>query len=363
VTTNVVPLRSFSEAEALEWLRRQPHSRVRASNIALSREWGWHRARVARRLRVWHQAGLVKRRGNVIVIANTGVPNVAANVAPAATPAASVTASPWPRISGAILAATALGLAGVGLILNARFAASFGQTAEAATLLAAIGLAIDMLAVVLPTAAAQLWRRRNQVTASAAWVIWVLAVVMTLLAAVGFAATHIGDAVAGRTKVATESAALSATLDRLRTERARIAETRAVATLEAEIQLAQPIAAAVWRQTVGCTDVTRPQSGEACRTVLRLREAMGAARRRDALDRELADAEARLARLPAITTGDPQAIMAADLFAWLTAGGVSLTPHDIHRARITGLTITPSLAGILLMLAFVLWMPRQPQTG
>src|SRR5437016_5270726 len=78
----------------------------------------------------------------------------------------------------------------VGLIMNARFAASFGQTVEAAVLLATIGLAVDMLAVVLPTVAAQLWQRRSIMAAGVAWTIWVAALSMTLLAAMGFASTN-----------------------------------------------------------------------------------------------------------------------------------------------------------------------------
>ena len=71
-------------------------------------------------------------------------------------------------------------------------------------------------------------------------------------------------------------------------------------------------------------------------------------------DADLRSAETRLAPLPAITTGDPQATMAADLVAWISLGHVSLTPHDIHRMRITGLTIIPALAGIIFMFATTL---------
>src|SRR5260370_927262 len=156
-----------------------------------------------------------------------------------------------PRRRGAgriVLAATlglaALGLAVIGLTVNTRFAASFGQTAEAALLLASLGLAIDLLAIVLPGAA-------------------------------------------------------------------------------------------------GAESV-------------KLRQPLGAARRRAPVDPGPRNAEARLAALPAITTGDPQAAMAADILAWASAGYVSLTPHDIHRLRITGLTIIPALAGIIFMFAVML---------
>jgi hypothetical protein len=255
---------------------------------------------------------------------------------------------------GGVMGAAATGLAVVGLTVNTRFAASFGQTVEAAALLAAIGLVIDVLAIVLPSAGAQIWRDRHRMAGLVAWAIWLIALGMTLLAAMGFAATNIGDGIAGRTKVAAEATGLAADAARLRAERVGIIELRAVATIEAELQRAQPAAAGVWRQTVGCSDVTLAASAAACADVLKLRQALGTAKRRDALDAELRAAEARLATLPAITTGDPQAAMAADILAWASAGHVNLTPHDIHRLRITGLTIVPALAGIIFMFAAML---------
>jgi hypothetical protein len=253
-----------------------------------------------------------------------------------------------------VLGLAAIGLAVVGLTVNTRFAASFGQTAEAAVLLAAIGLTIDLLAIVLPSAAAQLWRDHNVVSASAAWAIWLIALGMTLLAAIGFAATNIGDGVAGRSKHVAEASALTADVTRLRNERAGITEARSVATIEAEIQRAQPAAAAVWNRTAGCTDVTLAASGAACAEVLRLRQALGAAQRRDAVDAQLRAAETRLAPMAAIATADPQAAMAADIMAWISAGRVDLTPHDIHRLRVIGLTVIPALAGIIFLFATTL---------
>jgi hypothetical protein len=46
--------------------------------------------------------------------------------------------------------------------------------------------------------------------------------------------------------------------------------------------------------------------------------------------------------------------MAADILAWISAGHVSLTPHDIHRLRIIGLTVIPALAGIVFLFATTL---------
>ena len=267
--------------------------------------------------------------------------------------------APKPRsivavISAALLLLTALGLTGVGLVMNARFAASFGQTLEAAALLAAIGLAIDLLAVVLPSVGVQFWHRRSILASAAAWSIWSAVLVMTWLAATGFASTHIGDAVAGRARIAGESAVLTERLNRLRHERAGITELRPVATIEVELQRAQPQAQAVWHITDGCRDVTRPASARACAPVLELRQAQAAAVRRDAIDVEQREIQSRLAALPAIAAADPQATSAAEIVRWVSAGTFTPAADDIARLRALGLALAPSLAGLIAMMALAL---------
>lgn len=385
--------KELSETEALDWLRAQPDGRTSANNVALAERWGWSRYRVARRLKLWQAAGLVSRRGKVLTAIVRNEPPVALITPPVtpavpvepppvvaalpvvvppavpadpppvalvvASPAAPAIAPAGSRTTAVIVGGAALCLAAVGLILNAHFAASLGQTGLAAALLAAIGLAVDVLAVALPTAAGKLWQARQRPAAFAAWLIWAGALVMMLLAGIGFASMNIGDTVAGRAKVANESVALNARLERLRVERATISEQRGVAALEAELQRVQPSAQAVWKATNGCRDVTLARSGQACEAVLRLREAIGTAQQRDALDADMRDAERQLAALPAVRLDDPQARTTSDLVAWLSGGMVAPTVQDIHRLRIVGLTVAPACAGLLLWMAVALWRRRE----
>ena len=341
--------------------------RVETNLSDLAEQFGWTLTKLRRSLASWVKAGHITQasggRGKVVVTALRTSQQVAAQLvdrafriempgqseAPA-KPARSLIAT----LTSIVLFSTAVGLTGVGLVMNARFAASFGQTVEAGVLLATIGLAVDLLAVVLPTVATQLWQRRSVLAAGAAWTIWMAALTMTLLAATGFASTNIGDAVAGRHRIAGESAALTERIDRLRLERGGIKEERAVAAIEVELQRAQPEAQAVWRVTSGCRDVTRLTSGRACATVLQLREALAGAERRDALDAELRAAEAKLASLPPIALADPQATTAAEIVSWLSSGVFNPAPADVARLRALGLALTPSLAGIVGMLAMSL---------
>jgi hypothetical protein len=377
---NVITLHAFDDDEALGWLGERLGQRNEWSVAELARQFGWPRAKLRRRLASWTKAGRIAhhaaRKGKVIIepVLDQATPagddagsrlaalrlvtRALANDAPT-TAVEPPSRSMAVTIGAAVLFATAVGLTGVGLVMNARFAASFGRTIEAAVLLALIGLAIDVLAVMLPAAAVHLWHRRAIGAAVTAWTIWVAALAMTLLAATGFASTQIGDAVAGRAKLAGERSALAQRIDRLRLERASIAELRTVTAIEVELQRAQPGAQAVWRITAGCRDVTRANSARACAEVLELREAIAVARRRDVIDAELRQGEARLAALPAIAAADPQAKTAAEIVTWLSAGRISPTQQDISWVRTIGLALTPSLAGLIGMLALSLVGPRR----
>jgi hypothetical protein len=346
--------------------------RVEMALSDLAQQFGWTLTKLRRSLSAWVKAGHITQasggRGKVVVTSTRTSQQVAAQLVdrafrielpPAQATAVKPVRSLIAMITAIVLLSTAVGLTIVGLIMNARFAASFGQSVEAAVLLATIGLAVDMLAVVLPTVAAQLWHRRSILAAGAAWTIWVAALSMTLLAAMGFASTNIGDAVAGRAKVASESSALTDRIGRLRGERTGISETRSIAAIEVDLQRAQPEAQSVWRVTNGCRDVTRITSGRACEKVLELREALATAERRDGLDIELRAAEGKLATLPAIVLADPQATTAAEVLAWLSAGAFKPAPGDISRLRALGLALTPSMAGLLAMMALSLAQVRR----
>jgi hypothetical protein len=366
----VIALHSFDDDEALMYL--SDVGRVEMALSDLAQQFGWTLTKLRRSLSAWVKAGHITQasggRGKVVVTSMRTSQQVAAQLVdrafrielpPAQATAVKPVRSLISMITAIVLLSTAVGLTIVGLIMNARFAASFGQSVEAAVLLATIGLAVDMLAVVLPTVAAQLWHRRSVMAAGAAWTIWVAALSMTLLAAMGFASTNIGDAVAGRAKVASESSALTDRIGRLRSERVAISETRSTAAIEVELQRAQPEAQSVWRVTNGCRDVTRITSGRACEKVLELREALATAERRDGLDVELRAAEGKLATLPAIALADPQATTAAEVLAWLSAGAFKPAPGDISRLRALGLALTPSMAGLLAMMAISLAQVRR----
>jgi hypothetical protein len=263
---------------------------------------------------------------------------------------------------GAVLAALALAVAWFGIRINAWYGGTLGRTPEASTLLSGLSVSADVLALVLPTAARTLWTDRRRMAAAVAWALWTITIAVALMATVGFAALNIADTSAARAKTVTERTGLSARIERLRTERGGITESRSVAAIEVELQRTQPAATTVWRTTAGCRDVTLPASGELCAPVLALRQAQATAERRDILDADLREAEAQLRLLPPVTAADPQSDTAARLISWMSFGLITVTSNDISLTRIAGMTLVPQLAGLVLMLATTLWQSRGHST-
>jgi hypothetical protein len=244
--------------------------------------------------------------------------------APSIRPAAPTSNPDRPRrlapVLAVVLAILAAVIATVGVAIGAWFAGSLGRTPEAAWLFMAIGVCADLLVLVLPTVASRLVSARHYLAGLTAWLLWSATMVFVLLASAGFAGLNISDVMAGRAREALTGEAHAARIATLQTERKAITETRSVAALEADLQAAQPTAAAVWKQTNGCRDVTVTASGQACAGVLQARQRLAEAQRRDAIDTELRDVGDRLANAPAISSADPQAATAARLVSWSTAG-------------------------------------------
>jgi hypothetical protein len=85
------------------------------------------------------------------------------------------------------------------------------------------------------------------------------------------------------------------------------------------------------------------------RSWLKDRQALATARHRDVLDAQLLAASAALNGAAITTSVDPQAEQVSKLLSWITRGWIAPTSHDIALLRLLGLTIVPSLAGVVLM--------------
>jgi hypothetical protein len=215
------------------------------------------------------------------------------------------TAQPRARPSAAslLLRTAALALAAVGMAMNGWFAQSLGSSSIAGWLFLAIGLAADLVALVMPTCAARLWHERQRSTALAGWAVWTLTFVFAVTAGIGFASTNISEVAFARAS----------------------RQTPAIAAAQAQLTDAM---AARDRECKGGV-------GRFCRE----REA-AVAERRHALD---------TATQQVAQTADPQTAAAIKLVAWLSHGLLTPQADDFAMLRLVLLALLPQFGGILLM--------------
>ena len=62
----------------------------------------------------------------------------------------------------------------------------------------AIGVAADLVALVMPSCAARLWQGRQRATSLAAWAVWLMTFAFAVTAGVGFASVNITDVTTAR---------------------------------------------------------------------------------------------------------------------------------------------------------------------
>jgi hypothetical protein len=246
-----------------------------------------------------------------------------------------------------------LATAAVGLWLNASFLWAFGRTSDAGVMLAVIGGITDIATLVLPPTLVGLWARRRFVLTGTALAVYLLAVVMTALASLGFASTHIGDAVTGRSDTTEQRAALLDELARRKAERAGLAGFTPTST--------QAVTAAEIARNQECGRV-----GPNCRA--RVAE-LNAALRDRALTEHAAELETAIATLsgkldhtPAIKTADPQVESAVRMIAWASRGTITPSAGDVEMLRLLGVALMPILGGLLLAFAMALAQPAASPT-
>jgi len=229
---------------------------------------------------------------------------------PPVTPSPTVTWQPAEPVTpsrrqvvSVLLSIAALALAGVGIAMNGWFARSLGSSDLAGWLFLAIGVAADLVALVMPSCAAGLWQAGQRVTALVGWSVWAMTFVFAVTAGIGFASVNIADVAL------------------VRASRATPAVTMAQAAL----------ADAMTARDRECVRGV----GKYCRE----REA-AVNERRQAVDAAMHTIE---------HTADPQTEAAIRIVAWLSRGILQPTGDDFAMLRLILLALLPQIGGILLM--------------
>jgi hypothetical protein len=208
-------------------------------------------------------------------------------------------------VASMLLLVAAFALAGVGITTNGWFARSLGSSDIAGWLFLAIGVAADLVALVMPSCAAGLWHSRQRATSLAGWAVWAMTFVFAVTAGIGFASVNITDVTAARA--------------------ARV--TTAVTAAQSALSDAMSARDRECMHGVG----------KFCRE----REAT-VAERRQILDTAMASVG---------QSADPQTDAAIKLVAWVTHGMLRPSGDDFAMLRLILLALLPQIGGILLMVS------------
>src|SRR5579871_4634922 len=206
-------------------------------------------------------------------------------------------------LAAVLLSISAVALAVVGITINGWFARSLGSSDIAGWLFLAVGVAADLVALVMPSCAAGLWQTGQRATALVGWAIWLMTFVFAVTAGIGFASTNISDVTSARAFRVTPAITS-----------AQGALTDAMAVRDREC---------------------KSGVGKFCRE----REAV-VAERRQVLDQ----AQASVGQ-----TADPQSAAAIKLVIWASGGMLRPTEDDFAMLRLVLLALLPQIGGILLM--------------
>jgi hypothetical protein len=227
---------------------------------------------------------------------------------PPVAPPTSVTSHPDKAhsreyLAPVLLSIAALALAAVGITINGWFARSLGSSDVAGWLFLAVGVAADLVALVMPSCAAGLWRTGQRATALVGWVIWLMTFVFAVTAGIGFASTNISD----------------------------VAITRASRITPAITNAQAALTDAMTARDREC----KGGVGKFCR------------------EREAAVAERRQVLDSAMTavgqSADPQSDAAIKLVTWASRGMLRPTLEDFAMLRLVLLALLPQIGGILIM--------------
>jgi hypothetical protein len=202
----------------------------------------------------------------------------------------------------AVLTIAALALGAVGIAINGSFARGLGSSDLAGYLFLAVGVASDLVALVMPSIAATLWQGRQRATAMVGWVVWLVAFAFAVTAGLGFASTNISDVTLTRASRSTPA---------ITGAQAALADAMAARDRECKVV------------------------GKYCRE----REA-AVVGRRQVLDTAIG-AVAQAA--------DPQTDAAIKLVAWASADILRPAPEDFAMFRLLLLALLPQVGGILMM--------------
>ena len=212
----------------------------------------------------------------------------------------------------------ALAMIAASCALNFDYWSAQGQTERESHILGVVSVAVDLMKAALPVLIVVALRERRIVYASVASCAFLLFLMASLVASIGFLTKTRGAKVGTQEALSARYLLVRQELAELDTQFTRLPSAVPVAAIEARIKAQQQNWR--WKSTKHCTDATAPASRSFCAQYFVERERLGSAvtaarlaERRAQLHSEVT----RLQRMGATQAADPQAQMLAHFMPWI----------------------------------------------
>ena len=209
-----------------------------------------------------------------------------------------------------LLRATAYSVAAsfclVTICANAMFAVSLGASILEKSVCVLMSVSADVFKCIAVLLCLRLWARRRLALAAASIGLGLMCLAWSTLSATGFALSvrHTTEAI--HAAIADRHNGWITIVRRAGEQLEPIHRHRPEQIIQAELA-AQMVPAATWRRTRECSELTLPESRDACARVLTLRQELAAAQSARALEEQIAEARRQLATVPVVgPSADPQ---------------------------------------------------------
>jgi hypothetical protein len=223
---------------------------------------------------------------------------------------------------GSTIAFVGVALSVAGMIASTRYAMATAADVDR-FLFAGVAVAADLLSLLLPSGIVAIWRARRRGLGLIAVPLWIAAVLVTSTNLGGYFGVRSDSFTASRQSETIQRGMALERLNRLRTERKQITESRSTGEISIKIRNAS------------------------AKKVDDERLALQQARRRDQIDTDLLAIQQTVGNLPNLSQADPAAQTLAETLSLITGGQVVIADDMFRRLRLMLLLALPLLAGLI----------------
>jgi hypothetical protein len=202
----------------------------------------------------------------------------------------------------------------VSAAMNWQFGFSLGKTPFDSHIFGAASIAADGMKALMPFFIFSAFRNRNWSQALGGSALWAVCIIYAMASALGFSALNRSDTSGTRAAYVAQYKDLRNEMGRITQQQSWLKKHRSAGAVSAEIEAIKQNYR--WTTSVGCTDVTLPESRELCTQYHKLNAELAAAKQDNVLQQRKNEVNRKLAAMESgggVKEADPQAAIISNL--------------------------------------------------